>query len=183
MTAAANRQQKIVLSSKLNCGDDVGNFAATGNQPRTSIDHPIVQLAGRLILLISGQDQFTAQICLEGTERGFIELHTIHNDLHNMYIVIFCQVPAFLTKISSSGFSPSPVRPRAFSRVVADRSCRSAFPAKSGIFAAPARSQFFFQEALSVDWLEVYLIGRFPAAYLGDESGSMQSSMKIRTIL
>jgi hypothetical protein len=34
-----------------------------------------------------------------------------------------------------------------------------------------------------VDWLEVYLIGRFSAAYLGDESGSMQSSMKIRTIL
>ena len=51
-------------------------------------------------MLISGQDQFTAQICLEGTDRSFIELHTIYNDLHIMYIVILCQVPAFLTIIA-----------------------------------------------------------------------------------
>src|SRR4029077_9860942 len=65
MTTAADRDEQIVLSSEAHGGNDVRHVRATGNQSRLFVDHPVVHLAGFIVILVTWFDQSTTKVCFE----------------------------------------------------------------------------------------------------------------------
>jgi hypothetical protein len=72
MTAAADGEKQIVFSREVHGVDDVGDICATGDQPWLLMDHPVVHLAGFIVILVAGFDQSTTEICFEIGDSIFV---------------------------------------------------------------------------------------------------------------
>ena len=65
MTAAADRDEQIVLSSEVHGGNDIRHVRTTGNQPRLFVDHSVVHFAGFIVILVTWFDQSATKVCFE----------------------------------------------------------------------------------------------------------------------
>ena len=54
VAAAADRHQQLVLAAEVHRRDDVGDVGAAGDQARPPVDHPVVDLAGLVVLGVAG---------------------------------------------------------------------------------------------------------------------------------
>src|SRR6202011_5807964 len=71
MPTAADRQQYIILSSKIDAIDDVSHVCALRNESRLFNDHGVVNLSSCVVIGVLRLDQFAAQLCFE-TGDGFV---------------------------------------------------------------------------------------------------------------
>src|SRR5438445_253775 len=62
MTPATDRKEHIILSRKIHRAHYVCHVDAAGNQTRLFMDHPVVHLAGFVVILVARLDQSAAQV-------------------------------------------------------------------------------------------------------------------------
>jgi len=63
--AAADGEEQAVLAGEVDRDDHVGNVGAACDQGRASVDHGVVDLAGFVIVRITGLDELPSQARLE----------------------------------------------------------------------------------------------------------------------
>src|SRR5215212_8738060 len=65
MPAPADSEEQVVFTGEVDRPDDVGHVGATLYQARALVDHPVIDLASRLVGLVVGADKLTAGACFE----------------------------------------------------------------------------------------------------------------------
>jgi hypothetical protein len=65
VATTTDRYQKIVVTSKIDGINHIGNPSTAGDQRWMSVDHPIMDLANKVIGLAAGAEQFAPQALLE----------------------------------------------------------------------------------------------------------------------
>jgi hypothetical protein len=71
VSAAADREQELVVASEIDAGDDVGRVDGPGDEGRTTIDHGVVDLASFVVLAVVWRDEPSAE---SGFELLWVEL-------------------------------------------------------------------------------------------------------------
>src|SRR5437763_7067143 len=62
MSTAADRDKQIILFRKVYGVNDVSHICTTGDEPRLFIYHPVVHLAGFIVIFVARVDQSPAQV-------------------------------------------------------------------------------------------------------------------------
>ena len=73
MAAAANRNKQIIFSRKVHGTNYVCDICTSRDQAGLLVDHPVVHLAGLIIILVAGLDQSPAQVPLKIGNGIFVE--------------------------------------------------------------------------------------------------------------
>jgi hypothetical protein len=60
MAAAADRYDQVVIPGECDRRHDVSDPGAADDQRGPPVDHPIMNFAGALVVLMAGTEQFTA---------------------------------------------------------------------------------------------------------------------------
>jgi hypothetical protein len=63
--ATADGQEHLILASKVHAADDVGHIGAAHYHTRALVDHAVVDLAGFIVVWITGLDERPSQARLE----------------------------------------------------------------------------------------------------------------------
>jgi hypothetical protein len=71
VATTTHRYQKIVGTGEIDGVNHIGNPSAAGDQRRVSVDHPIMDLANKVIGLTAGVEQFAPQALLEFFDHCF----------------------------------------------------------------------------------------------------------------
>jgi hypothetical protein len=61
MAAAAHREQKLIFTRKIDWRDNIRDIGTSNDEPRTPINHCVIQLARFIVTIVGRLNEFTAK--------------------------------------------------------------------------------------------------------------------------
>src|SRR5512146_147485 len=89
VSTASDCNKKIVISTKVDCCDNISCIRATHNQKWAFVNHPIVDLACSIVPFITLLNEFSSQASLEGFDLFFPGKHARHTPVRLTMMLFF----------------------------------------------------------------------------------------------